>query len=537
MGQTAGVPLHGDKQNKDGLAQRLSGDLLHETSPGQSSNGGSDDGTVAPSATTPLSSPARLADGTGGDIGDANAGVVEDGTGQDADTNFRILQKTITMAALDRVIDGMIDAVRGELQKDQGPSMLPTCLTRLPTGKETGNYVYIDLGGSTVRTGFVRLKGGDDKWEILSRFVCPVDDSTKNASGRDFFRFIASKVREAVDDAVQHGWIGGPDADLALGVSWSFPFVQRGLSDARFEQMGKGYTVSKEIAGWDVKETFESVLREAGMPGVHVESIVNDSGASVMSQAYADPDTYLALVLGTGINCSVLLPTALVAERRLAPLAFDGATTECLVNTEISMFGRGVIPETSWDMEVDGQVESPGFQPLETKVSGRYLGEISRLILRDMVAESGLCDGVLPRGFDVPWALDTKTMSDVEGRFHAKDMDGARELLLAAHPHPSLSDADLYAICNVFVLVSTRGAALTAAVLIALASLIPTARASHCTVACTGTVIEKYPTFRERCQQYLDKLAAPRGMKLSLALAYDGSILGPVIAAAMHHVS
>jgi hexokinase len=150
-----------------------------------------------------------------------------------------------------------------------------------------------------------------------------------------------------------------------------------------------------------------------------------------------------------------------------------------------------------------------------------------------MVEQSGLCDGVLPARLDTPYTLDTRTMSDVEGFFNAKDMEAARKCFLEAHPHDSLSDADLYAICNVFVSVSTRSAALTAAVLVSLGSLIKPENAKNCTVSCTGTVIEKYPNFQSRCQQYLDMLAAPRGIKLTLSICQDGSVLGPVIAAAM----
>lgn len=54
--------------------------------------------------------------------------------------------------------------------------MIPSYLTRLPTGSESGEYLAVDLGGSVFRTMRVVLKGGL-KYRYVYRHLPYVDMS------------------------------------------------------------------------------------------------------------------------------------------------------------------------------------------------------------------------------------------------------------------------------------------------------------------------------------------------------------------------
>ena len=55
------------------------------------------------------------------------------------------------------------------------------------------------------------------------------------------------------------------------------------------------------------------------------------------------------------------------------------------------------------------------------------------------------------------------------------------------------------------------------------------------TIAYSGTVIEKYPYFKERCQSVLSYLGNIYGVTgLTLDPALDGTLYGPAIASAMY---
>jgi hexokinase len=457
----------------------------------------------------------------------------------DPERNLKLLTASYGVGSLNSITENASSHLRKVLATPHDtPTMIPSCITVLPSGEEAGNYLSVDLGGSTFRVAFVKLMGRSNPADVLYKSVIPVPDSIKQSSGREFFLWMAQEIKRGVE-TVKPVLSGDT---LQMGLSWSFPFTQFSMDSGIINKMGKGYLVADEITGWDLKDSFESAFRQLNLD-IRVAAVVNDGTACMISRAYSDPTTKISLILGTGINAGVMLPLRSISPEKQQKLSFRSGTQSCLVNTEISMLGDGVIPETCWDIELDSHMEHPGFQPLETKVSGRYLGEISRLIIRDMILHNALCDGCFPDGMDKPYGLASATMSEVEEHFRNNRMDLVKRVLSEAHPHANLSDADVFQICSVFVAVSTRSAGLTAAVLVALADILfnpegavipPTGKPYECTIAFIGTVIERYPHFRERCQQYLDILGVSRGMKLRLeGSGEDGSLLGPVIAAGM----
>lgn len=103
------------------------------------------------------------------------------------------------------------------------------------------------------------------------------------------------------------------------------------------------------------------------LPQMEVCAVVNDSEAVLLSAAYRDPYTKIALILGTGVNAAALLPSP-----------FPGPAEFIIVNTELSLLGgsadtsqdldQNYLPTTSWDKQVDAASQRPGFQPLETRV-------------------------------------------------------------------------------------------------------------------------------------------------------------------------
>ncbi|KAA8917092.1 hypothetical protein TRICI_000764 [Trichomonascus ciferrii] len=427
--------------------------------------------------------------------------------------------------------------MRTQLHDPQSQTMLASCVTRLPSGGETGAYLSVDLGGSTARVAFVQLHG-HNKHTVRYRAAYPVDDATKCLSGRGFFLWLARKVRLAVDHAVAQGWVAADYPDLVTGLSWSFPFQQKAINRGAICAMGKGYGVTDEIMGWDLAEALERAGREAGVR-VIVKAIVNDTTASLVARAYNDPTTRMSLILGTGINACAMYALDMLAPGKLEGLTLEPDAFFSLVNTESSMVGAGIIPTTCWDDEIDRCNERPGYQPLEQKVSGRYIGELARLIMHELVGAGLLCGGVMPQHLDTAYGFKASVMSDMEEHATNGRLDLAREVFLRANPLDAseLTDQDVRTIVSIITAVSTRAAALTAATLVALATLLPeekTDAAAECTIAYDGTVIEKYPNFRRRCQDYLDALGLPRGRKLTLKPANDSSLLGPAITAAMY---
>lgn len=98
--------------------------------------------------------------------------------------------------------------------------MLPSYNHQLPSGKERGRYLALDVGGSTLRIALIDLQGqGKDGTRIVRKRAWKVDQVARKLRGEDFFDWIASKIEEVVD---LEG--GTKDSEsLAMGLSWSFP--------------------------------------------------------------------------------------------------------------------------------------------------------------------------------------------------------------------------------------------------------------------------------------------------------------------------
>src|SRR5271170_6256069 len=96
--------------------------------------------------------------------------------------------------------------------------MLPSHITTLPSGRERGQYVAVDLGGTNMRVALVRLQDNEATVEKLHKSTIP--EKVKTGTAREFFDWVAERIVNLVGqsklDEGEHEW--------KLGVTWSFPF-------------------------------------------------------------------------------------------------------------------------------------------------------------------------------------------------------------------------------------------------------------------------------------------------------------------------
>jgi hexokinase len=147
-----------------------------------------------------------------------------------------------------------------------------------------------------------------------------------------------------------------------------------------------------------------------------LDAIVNDGAATLLTRAYEDDATRFALILGTGTNMAVVLPVSALTKTKFGnrPQSWHDQARHVLVNTEFSTFGKNILPTTRWDDYLNMTHMFPDFQPLEYLVSGRYMGEIVRLVLLEAIQSKGLFNGQCPEHFLEPYAFDTSTMAAIE---------------------------------------------------------------------------------------------------------------------------
>ncbi|KAI4907061.1 hypothetical protein J4E90_009955 [Alternaria incomplexa] len=418
--------------------------------------------------------------------------------------------------------------------------MLPSYNHKLPSGFEKGTYLALDVGGSTFRIALVELNGRQPDAKNMRIVVMKsykIDEKVRQRRGNDFFEWMAEKIQDALADPLLRN--STDTRSFPMGLAWSFPVEQTSSRSANLLAMGKGFLATEGVLGQDLSELIMAPCRKRGLP-VHMDSIINDSSATLLSRAYEDPSTRFAVILGTGFNISVHLPVSSLATTKYRgyPQHWLDEATHVLVNTECSMFGKGVFPTTRWDEQLNEAHMRPDFQPFEHMISGRYIGEIVRLILVEAVQKAGLFSGEIPDQLAETYTLDTGTIAAME-MDDSKHLTSATALFQSKHPlskPPTYNDIQF--VRQVSQLVSHRAAAFLATGIHALWALrtesegLTPASAGRMSIGCNGSVIEKYPCFRELCQSHLHELTAASGAEpnsVSLEIAVESAIYGAAV--------
>ncbi|KAF2156325.1 actin-like ATPase domain-containing protein [Myriangium duriaei CBS 260.36] len=422
-------------------------------------------------------------------------------------------------------------------------SMLPSYHHILPTGFEKGTFLALDVGGTNLRVASIGLDGHSPQKSgirVKSSKSFRADANIRSLQGTKFFDWIAGNIQAVLEEG--HNATEPGSGLIPMGIAWSFPLQQTSIKSARLLQMGKGFLACEGIQSSDLGELVTESCRKRGL-NVHVVSIVNDASATLLAQAYHEPSTRLSLILGTGLNAAIYLPLRAVAAQKYIdrPLTWTESATHVVVNTELSMYGGNVFPSTRWDRYLNNHHMLPDFQPLEQRVSGRYLGEIVRLILLEAIHNGLIFKGIMPEGFEEPYSLCTSILAEFESDTSI-DLSIARKAFLNRHylkQAPLLSEMNfMRLVCQ---LVSSRAAAFVATAIHALCTLAmdceenPGTCKDHISIACDGSVIEKYPEFLQRCQDHIDRLHLEAGSSdraIKLVLMSDSSVLGAAVAAA-----
>lgn len=281
-------------------------------------------------------------------------------------------------------------------------------LTMLPnysihaTGHEHGQFLVVDLGGSTLRVALISILPEDPAQPRprAERIVVETSrkwlvDNTNKVVDQRFFAWACDRIAEVVPEAVR----ASPNG-ITAGITWLFSLKSTAYNLANILHMAKGYTVAPEIYGQDLRRILEDTLWTNHRLRVNVQSIVNDSLAVFAAGSFLDDTTKLALVLGTGLNVCCQLP----ASDRIVRSKLLDNEAHVLFNTELSLFGSSLLGACTnkYDAAIDRRFAAPPafvthmevdpadgsiFQPFELLAAGRYLPELVRLVLVDMAAE------------------------------------------------------------------------------------------------------------------------------------------------------
>ncbi|KAL6924018.1 hypothetical protein ACHAPO_006554 [Fusarium lateritium] len=271
---------------------------------------------------------------------------------------------------------------------------IPSFVTEIPTGREKGLVLAVDLGGTNCRVCAVELHG-DSLFDVFQRKHVVPPELRVNDSHKPLFQFIALKIREFLEEyRLQNKRERSSQATFNLGFTFSFTCEQTSISQGTLVHWDKGWDIPSAI-DQDPCSLLQEAVDETGLP-VRVCVLANDAVGTLLTKAYTAEESSSALaaiILGTGTNAAYVEEITNI--QRLEDS--DKSTTKdqdgvMVINTEWGSWDDGlkVLPQTRFDKLIDEGSSDPGCGLLEKMVSGMYLGELLRLIILELVLNGSL---------------------------------------------------------------------------------------------------------------------------------------------------
>lgn len=430
------------------------------------------------------------------------------------------LQKSFGFSTQDllQVSDDMLREFRKGL-KEEGAQvpMLPSYITTLPDGRETGDFYALDVGGSNLRVLSVSLVG-DSKYNISGKKSEIPEHIRRAGSAEDLFGYIADKVLEVV-----------PTEDTSekkkLGFTFSFPVSQTSLNKGTLLRWTKGFSASGCV-GEDICQLLQRELSKRAKNKIEVGALVNDTCGTLMARALVDPATKIGLIVGTGVN-------ACYVEKQERIPKLESNEGDMIINTEVCAFTAASLRRTEFDEAIDHfEISNKNVrnkQHFEKMTSGLYQSEIVRHVVLKLHQQGFLFLGhqQLPQEWRTSMSLNTTGMAQIEGDDDPNLSTTEAILVREMNTYGStLRDrAYLKAICSA---ISTRAAKLTAVAIFTLLRHLDLEPSQKVTCAVDGSVFKFYPMFKENLKATVMQLQIQTGTRCSLLIedAEDGSGVG-----------
>ncbi|KZS97717.1 hypothetical protein SISNIDRAFT_405509 [Sistotremastrum niveocremeum HHB9708] len=414
-------------------------------------------------------------------------------------------------------------------------AMIPTYVTGVPDGSETGTFLALDLGGTNLRVCEIQLHG--DKTFTLRQQKYKVSEALKTGEASALFDYLADSVDHFLTE-ISDSQISNEEA-LSLGLTFSFPVEQSAIDKGILLTWTKGFA-ARNAVGKDVVGLLQDAFDRKHL---HVKcvALVNDTVGAMLSRAYASGDCMLGAIFGTGTNGAFA-----VKVEELTKLGNDPAVAKgglMILNTEWGAFNnsRSVLPSTPFDQKVDRESINPTFQAFEKFISGLYLGEITRNLLLSLVdsVPSLLFSGLSTPTLNSHYGFDTAYMSAIE---NAKTAQEVKQVLVEnlGFKLEAISDDDAAIVRWACETVATRGAYLSGCAVAA--TMIQTGHAQLgggsgpeekiLKVGVDGSLAEHYPGFQDRVRQAIRLIVGEEvESRVEIAMAKDGSGVGAALCA------
>ncbi len=407
---------------------------------------------------------------------------------------------------------------RGLAGEQSSIAMHPSFVGR-PSGSEQGRFIVLDLGGTNVRATVLDMRRGGSVKVLKSdgiRLLLTVGCSD------DLFRPVARFVGEMLDDGT----------DYTLGFIFAFPMEQTGVRSGCLTKWTKEFAFSG-VEGKDVVRLLEDAIRResdalSALRRLNIGALANDTVGVLAAGARLDSRCAMGLIVATGMNLAVAVPAGMISK----DIPGSAAAGEMLFNMECGNFAGVGSVQTRYDRQLDAESDTEG-QLLEKMISGRYLGEIVRLIVAHRSSQGESFRGWMAENsvFGEPYAFMTELVSDIVNDTSSELV--ATSMLLRELGVPEATEDERRRLREICAGVGRRSARLVAMAIVATATYVdPDLEREHL-VAADGSLFRGYPGYQIEVEHGISDLLGDRADRVQVAYLREGSGTGAAVLAAM----
>lgn len=312
--------------------------------------------------------------------------------------------------------------------KENGGTQIPSFVTNIPNGSETGVFLAVDLGGTNCRISAFELHG-DATYSMKQAKHAVPRDLMVNQRHEPLFNFIAEKIASFLAMNPEMAASGPPELGTLtppnfrkLGFTFSFTYHSHSVSHGTMLQWDKGWNIPDAI-GRDPCRMLQDAIDRHKLR-VRVTALTNDSVGTLMAKAYTSSHAYSPLIgaiFGTGTNAAYVEDRARIEKLSLLKESYQSEHPVMIINTEWgAWFDRtpSALPGCIYDHILDRQSPTPGEQLFEKRTSGLYLGELARLAIVDLIASKVLQMTINPRSpLETPYHVSASFLSLLAASF------------------------------------------------------------------------------------------------------------------------
>ncbi|KAH0487494.1 MAG: hypothetical protein KVP17_003373 [Porospora cf. gigantea B] len=386
--------------------------------------------------------------------------------------------------------------------------MIDTCVLDNVTGRETGTFLAMDLGGSNFRVSVCGLDGSSIQTDH-HQVAVPDWIMSKDTTGTAFFNFLAEEV-----DSIYPG-------PCNVGLTFSFPLEQAAKNHATLKYWTKGWQSGEDTNDPVVGEDVVGRLNEAfarRRSGNKVVVCVNDTVGAQQALTYelknrtcddsncSEDVCDMALIIGTGFNISY------TDRQARSQFNYKGD----IVNTEMAALKPRIPISTAVDNAIDRE-EAPGVHSFEKMIAGKKAGKTASQVYPQICKDRGLRVEVLSKELSA-----SQTAALANAFTLDKDSISAVEAVGLSLPEPQ---AD--ALCAASYAVFHRSAQMVASCIKGCYDRI----GKHSlTVGVDGSMYVKNTFYQEMVKNALEQLVGPG--RVTMMISSDGSGRGAAVTAA-----